>query len=434
MIYEKRQIFPISVSADDLSKPRIITDKGTPVTILSKKPEQNDCVSETISRRRTKRSLRRFSKSIRKRRHRFALTVFIALSLAICFFAADSRLFDGRFAELAISGTKKAVLFALGENNNEVSSQIVTPRTIYTLTFSEDITVQNSSSVNHEKPVTHREPMPEETALVSGSSMQSNSLDGVKYYPITSLDLSPESIYALSNDTGFDIDAQSFLGKTPKSLEGISVTDEPLVLIIHTHGSESYSEYTDSYPENAPTRSEEPSKNVTRVGKEIAETLSGFGICTIHCDTLHDNESFINAYTESAETVKQYLKEYPSIRFVIDVHRDAIIRDDGESIKAVKNISGQNYAQLMFVVGTNELGHNHPMWQDNLCLSVRLQESISDAYPGLCRSINLRNVPFNQQLSSGYILLEAGTSANTLDEALLSARVFGQELARLILE
>ena len=67
-----------------------------------------------------------------------------------------------------------------------------------------------------------------------------------------------------------------------------------------------------------------------------------------------------------------------------------------------------------------------------LALAVNLQKSISDTYPNLCRSINLRNVPFNQQLSSGYLLLEVGTSANTLDEALRSARAFAQEMARVI--
>ena len=132
--------------------------------------------------------------------------------------------------------------------------------------------------------------------------------------------------------------------------------------------------------------------------------------------------------------MRKYLEEYPSIRFVIDVHRDAIIRDDGESIKAVKNIGGQDYAQLMFVVGTDEKGHKHPNWKNNLSLALELQQSMEDTYPGLCRSINLRDVPFNQQLSDGYILLEVGTSANTLDEALLSARAFSENLARVIYE
>ena len=148
---------------------------------------------------------------------------------------------------------------------------------------------------------------------------------------------------------------------------------------------------------------------------------------------MHDESSFINAYSYSAKTVKRYLEEYPSIRFVIDVHRDAIIKDNGESIKAVTDIAGEDYAQIMFVVGTNELGHNHPRWQQNLSLAVRLQKEISKTYPSLCRSINLHNVPFNQQLSDGYLLLEIGTSANTLEEALRSARAFGENLARVIL-
>lgn len=275
-------------------------------------------------------------------------------------------------------------------------------------------------------------PYDNEPEKAVGELLSPAAVDGERFLPITERDLSAQSVFALSNGTAFEPDTVNLLGMTPPVLSDIDITGEPLVLIIHTHAGECYTEYDNLYPENENTRSTDENKNVVRVGAEIAQTLSDFGIGSIHVKTRHDEASFINAYSESAKTVKKYLSDNPSIKFVVDVHRDAIIRDDGESIKAVKKIAGEDYAQLMFVVGTNELGHNHADWQDNLSLALNLQKTIDSFYPGLCRSINLRDVPFNQQLSKGYLLLEVGTSANTLDEALLSARAFGENLARII--
>lgn len=371
----------------------------------------------------------------RKRHSPVRAVSFLALLSAVAFFALKKD-FAKSYLQKALSVFSSPVLASQSEKYT--FPDYTDKRTIYTLPFAEsNIDADNtnfSENVSESAKEEDDEKESTESLAVTSQASFGASSDGIKYYPISELDLSCENPFSLSNATSFDVNLESLLQSTPKSLESLSVSSEPIVLILHTHACECYSESENLYAENAPTRCDNTDKNVVRVGEEIAKTLSDFGICTVHCKTLHDKESFIDAYSESAESAREYLEKYPSIKFVLDVHRDAIIREDGESIKAVCDVAGEKYAQIMFVVGTNELGHNHPDWHENLSLATLLQNEISSSYPSLCRSINLRNVPFNQQLLDGYLLLEVGTSGNTLSEALRSARAFGTEFARLIYE
>lgn len=430
MIYEKKPISSITVSPQDLryDKSRInITVTPSPsLAEISGNTSAEEYISEE--------QMKRFRKAAHKK-HPFVRFLLFTSAILLCLFGIDKKYLGGQIATTIEYKARQATVSAYRNFVGQNSKDAVPERTLYTLSYAEpSVSAAKQSlspaSYDTQEPISSQNP--DESAASASVSVPLGNVDGIKLYPITSSDLSPDNIYTLSNGTSFNINPEDLSGKIPSSLENISLSQEPLVLILHTHACECYSEYDTSYPETAETRSTDKEKNVVRVGREIAETLSRFGITSLHCDTLHDSESFINAYSESASTVKQYLEMYPSIRFVIDVHRDAIIRDSKESVKAVTDIAGEKYAQIMFVVGTNELGHKHPDWKNNLSLAVLLQESISDTYPSLCRSINLRNVPFNQQLSDGYILLEVGTSANTLEEALRSARAFGQEFARVV--
>lgn len=414
MIYERKTNNIPSVKREDLA----IGDK-----IIRYAQE---CVAEQNDNlpKKTSVILPRRKKSTAVRILKFAVAATVCF--AIIFSAVRLDFFDSALlaiADIAEKGKTEDYL----ENNS-----LPEVRTLYTMQYtqsSEKATADVVQDAVGEKGIAQMEEV-----AAAGSTHVEGYVDGTRLFPIKALDLSAKDIYSLNNETTFDPDVRYLSQTIPSSLENIDTQNGPLVLIVHTHGTECYSKSTDMYPEGEESRSDDTSENVVRVGEEIAATLNNFGIETIHCSTMHDKASFINAYTSSAKAVRGYLEEYPSIRFVIDVHRDAIIRDDGESVKAVSEIAGEDYAQLMFVVGTNQLGHNHPEWQENLSLALLLQKEMSQTYPSLCRSINLRDVPFNQQLSDGYLLLEAGTSANTLDEALRSARAFGENLARVILK
>lgn len=419
MIYEKRGMLAPRVKREDVAAGDRLPVFCTAVPSVKEvyvSDDINDCIKKPSERRRTGRG------------KRFAAVVCVAALL----FVLDARCFDSVCAKGIFSFIKDCAQIALYEDEGGAADNNggFGERTLYTLSYSAN--EQNEASL--EREITELPKDDAQHTVAADSNFSENFADGERLYPITSLDLSAPTFTDLNNETSFSPDMDKISHSNPPALSGIDAHDGPKVLILHTHGTETYTQNTDMYPESEETRSTDIQKNIVRAGEEIARTLSEFGVEAIHCSTMHDESSFINAYSYSSKTVKKYLEEYPSVRFVIDVHRDAIIKDDGESVKAVTNIAGEDYAQIMFVVGTNELGHGHPEWQDNLSLAVRLQKEIGESYPNLCRSINLRNVPFNQQLSKGYLLLEIGTCANTLEEALRSARAFGENLARVILK
>lgn len=274
-----------------------------------------------------------------------------------------------------------------------------------------------------------------DTADVSVQTKGKSGADGKVYLPLVSRNLSADNMLLLSNETKLSPDVQSLSHEVPKAYKDIVLTDKPIVLIVHTHATECYTSGTDgAYEKNEPTRSDNTGENVVAVGKALADTLKNFGIPVLHSETLHDKKSFLNAYTSSLNEVNRILGENPSIRFVIDLHRDAIESGSGEKTAPVTQIAGENYAQLMFVIGTNEAGFKHPDWEDNLCFALDMQKTMDKSFPGIMRPINLRSVSFNEQLSSGYVLLEAGASGNTLEEAKRSAEAFGTVLAGKILQ
>ena len=208
---------------------------------------------------------------------------------------------------------------------------------------------------------------------------------------------------------------------------------DPQILIVHTHGSESYMK-TGVYVETSDKRTDNPKYNVLAVGDILADNLNDRGINTIVSTNLHDYPEYSGAYNRTLETIEEYKEKYPSIKMVIDVHRDAIIGSDGSHLKSVVDINGKSSAQIMMVIGTDEGGLLHPEWQDNLNVAVNLQDHINENVDGLLKAINLRDSRFNQHVTKGSMILEVGTSGNTLDEAKNAIDAFSKQLAEFLLK
>ena len=277
-----------------------------------------------------------------------------------------------------------------------------------------------------------------DTSVIPVQSAETGKIgsDSEVLYPVMSSDFRAKDPFSLNNETRYTPDVAALLKITPSALQNLSLDGNPLVLIVHTHGTEAYNECEKDgyYDAVQPVRSEDISQNVVSVGTALAGVLNDFGIVTLHDTTMCDKDSFVRAYKTSATLVKSYLEQYPSIRFVIDLHRDSISSPDGSASAPVFSYAGEEAAQLMLVVGTNAAGANHPNWSDNLSLALQLQKKLSDDYPGMFRRINLRMASFNEQLSSGYLLLECGAFANSRVQAERAAKLFGTGLARLITE
>ncbi len=255
-----------------------------------------------------------------------------------------------------------------------------------------------------------------------------------KKYPIKSVDTSQMKNLSdsgkkilIKNETGYSVDVSKMLSEASSVVLDKS---GPQILILHTHATESYTEEGIEYYDNtASDRSQDLSKNVVRVGECMAEIFRENGIDVVHDTTLHDYPNYNGSYANSLKTGEEYLKKYPSIKMIIDVHRDAIVYGDGTKAKVVTEIKGKKAAQLMFVIGTDAGGLFHPEWRKNLQLAVYLQNKIENKYPGLMRGINLRKERFNEHLTSGSMILEVGTSGNTLKEAIYGAQCAAKVIA-----
>lgn len=212
----------------------------------------------------------------------------------------------------------------------------------------------------------------------------------------------------------------------------IENTDEPQVLIMHTHTTESYLPFTgDYYDKTYSSRSTDNSQNMVAVGNKIEEELKKAGISVIHDTTQHDYPSFNGAYDRSAVTVQNYLKKYPSIKVVLDVHRDAIV--SGDTVTApVAEVNGKTAAQVMIVNGCANENINYPNFFQNLSFSAALENQMEGDYPGLTRPVLFDYRKYNQHMTTGSILLEVGGHGNTLEQATYSGELIGSSLGKLL--
>ena len=210
--------------------------------------------------------------------------------------------------------------------------------------------------------------------------------------------------------------------------------DGPQILILHTHGSEAYTPAGDeTIVWSGDHRTTDTRCNVVRVGDEMAEVFGQAGISVLHDRTLYDYPSYAGAYDRSLVAIQNYLKQYPSIRFILDVHRDAIEDGQGNQYKVVSAIDGEGTAaQLSIVVGSDGSGLTHPNWIENLRLAVAIQENILAKYPTLMRPVLLRNSRYNQHATAGSLLVEVGSAGNSPEEAVLAGRLFAERMAEVL--
>ena len=201
-------------------------------------------------------------------------------------------------------------------------------------------------------------------------------------------------------------------------------TTAPQVLIYHTHTTESY---------DNTERSTDRSRSVCAVGDCITQQLQAAGIGVVHDTTYHDYPAYDGSYDRSKATMQKDLKKYPSIRVTLDIHRDAMHRDDGTCLKSTVLVGGKKAAQMMILAGCDDDGTlGFPNWECNLRLALRLQNALSADYPGLARPLDFCARRYNEDMTKGSLLIEIGTDANTLDESKYTGSLLGQALAQVL--
>ena len=208
----------------------------------------------------------------------------------------------------------------------------------------------------------------------------------------------------------------------------------PLIGIYHTHSSEAYHgpvphakgrSYSDlDYAWGKTT-------GVVSVGDEVARILTeDYRIPVVHSRNIHDYPVFRDAYTNSGATARAMLRQYPTLRLLLDVHRDGLAEVDRDFITTV--MGGERLARIALIVGKGQPGLPNPHWERNLALAQRLHAKMEEMYPGLSRGVSTRNWPYNQELTDRALLLEIGDHFNTKEEALKSAALLADCLAALL--
>ena len=223
------------------------------------------------------------------------------------------------------------------------------------------------------------------------------------------------------NTTSYQVDMEALL---TKALDWNLCSDEPTVLILHAHATESYAG-TKNY------RSEEEDQNMLAIGDRLEQLLENAGIGVIHDRTLHDAPSYNGSYASARTSMKAYLEKYPSIRLVLDLHRDAAEDAQGNQIGYTLATEQGEAAKMLMVVGTDAGGLTHPDWQENMALAVKLHAQLQKKHPGICRSLQIRTSRFNQDLSPGALLVEVGSAGNTREEAMLAVEILAQAIISL---
>lgn len=243
------------------------------------------------------------------------------------------------------------------------------------------------------------------------------------------------SAIRLDNHTnGISVKAADYFDKKV-SLKLKPAEAGPQILILHTHTTEAYTKgKKDTYKETDTARTTDNDYNMVRVGEEMKNVFEEMGLSVVHDKTKYDYPSYTGSYSRALTGIQKMLKKYPTIQVVLDVHRDAIIGSDGTSYAKKTEIDGEEVAQVMLVVGTNDMGLTHPKWKDHLTLAVQIQKNMLAIDSDLPRPIDLRRQRFNEHATPGSLLVEVGTSGNTLKQALAGARLFAQAAGTLYLD
>ena len=234
---------------------------------------------------------------------------------------------------------------------------------------------------------------------------------------------------SINNETKYKLDTTSLTdGKKPFETE-----TTPQVLIVHTHTTESYCPTENiNYSFTTEDRTTDINYNMVRIGQEVADELKHRGIGVIHITDLYDYPEYDNSYSRSCKAVEQTLEKYPGIKIVLDLHRDAITTEDGEKTKVVTQINSETVAQVMVVVGTDELGLKHDNWETNLKYAVNLQRELLKINENFARPINLRTSRFNGHTAPGAVIIEVGAAGNNIEEALASCKYIAEAVSNTI--
>ena len=186
----------------------------------------------------------------------------------------------------------------------------------------------------------------------------------------------------------------------------VKENDDVLVGIYHTHSGESYAGDGSDY--HAPVGEK---GDVVDYGSLLNDKLEKLGIKTVHSVEIND-KIYAESYNNSYYVAKKMLEDNPTMRVIMDIHRDGIPPNVG---KSTVKIGEEEYSRILIIIG-----QKNPYWEKNLELAETIIKTGEEKYPGLFfpRVRYASDARYNQHLSSGALLLEIGSQLNTCEEAM----------------
>ncbi len=203
----------------------------------------------------------------------------------------------------------------------------------------------------------------------------------------------------------------------PRPEPAVTVLNDglPLVGIYHTHD---YEAYISEFPDLTVSTDQDlrliasydhSKRTIVDIGAILARRLRDLGVTTVHAPFKHQELGYDYAYQSSRATARQILREAPTVKVLMDLHRDGNMDLDSTTY-----VDGLPVARVRCVIGAREdLTH----WQENLAFCNALMAKMEEANPGITLPTLTPQARYNQDLLPGAILLEIGNALNTFEEA-----------------
>lgn len=213
---------------------------------------------------------------------------------------------------------------------------------------------------------------------------------------------------AVSDESSEDVEPKN-------QQENPTTGDRDVVFLYNTHNRESFLPHLPDITD--PNQAHHGEVNITKVSERLAKSLESYGIGasvdqTDIMSVLNDNGwGYGRSYEASREVATEALATNKDIQYIFDVHRDSARKD-----ATTKEIDGESYAKVLFVVGAE-----YASYEKNLAIATELHGLINEKYPGLSRRVITKegsgnNGVYNQDLLENSLLIEFGGVDNTLEE------------------
>lgn len=137
------------------------------------------------------------------------------------------------------------------------------------------------------------------------------------------------------------------------------------------------------------------------------------------------------AYNYAANAIENHLKKYPSIKVVIDLHRDGVSEKQNLlQCKGQTDGTDHVFNGMSRTISNGNIRYlKNPNKQMNLAFSLQLQAQAAKKYPGFTRKIYMKGYRYNLHYRGRSLLVEVGAQNNTLSEAKASMSLLAELLS-----